>query len=49
MIHKKSILDANQSLQDFKNEIRDLNWDRFDYLQDLISQITTESEFLLIY
>lgn len=44
---QEAILDANQSLQDFKNEIRDLNWDRFDYLQDLISQITTESEFFI--
>lgn len=42
-----AIIDANQSIQDFMNSIRDLEWDNFDYLQDTISQITTEMDFLL--
>lgn len=43
----ESIIDANQSIQDFKNSIRDIEWSNFDYLQDTISQITSEADFLI--
>lgn len=43
----EAIIDANQSIQDFKNSIRDIEWSNFDYLQDTISQITTEADFLI--
>ena len=42
-----AILEANQSLVEFNNSIRDLDWEIFDYLQEQVSTITTESDFLL--
>ena len=42
-----AILEANQSLIEFNNSIRDLDWEIFDYLQEQVSTITTESDFLL--
>lgn len=42
-----AITDANASLIDFGNSMRDIEWDLFDHLQDTISQVTTESHFLL--
>lgn len=41
-----SILDANKSLIEFNNDIRDLDWEIFDYMQDSISSITDEVDFL---
>ncbi|MCR1960194.1 hypothetical protein SAMN04489758_101171 [Thomasclavelia cocleata] len=41
------IVDVNQSIVDFQNTIRDIEWSNFDYLQDTISQITTEADFLI--
>lgn len=42
-----AITDANASLIDFGNSMRDIEWDLFDHLQDTISQVTTESDFLI--
>jgi hypothetical protein len=44
---QKSIEEATTSLVEFNNEIRQLDWDIFDYIEDRIDQITQESEFLI--
>lgn len=44
---KESIADANLSLAEFAKTMREIDWEYFDYLQDSISNITDESEFLL--
>lgn len=44
---KESIQDSNLALQEYSNTIRDLEWKKFDDIQDKISKITEESEFLL--
>ncbi len=41
-----AITDATASLVDFSNQMRQIEWDLFDYMQDTISQITTEGKFL---
>lgn len=43
----QSIIESQTNLLDFANSIRELNWDRFDLLQDKISDIQEESEFLM--
>jgi len=42
-----SIQSAELNLIEFGNAIRELNWDVFDMLQDSISRITGESDFLI--
>lgn len=44
---KEAIADANLSLAEFAKTMREIDWEYFDYLQDRISNITDESEFLL--
>ncbi len=44
---KEAIADANLSLAEFAKTMREINWEYFDYLQDSISNITDESEFML--
>lgn len=44
---RESILEANNQILEFKNNIRDIKWDHFDYLQEQISNITDESDFLI--
>lgn len=43
----KAIQEANTSLIEYNNSIRDIQWDVFDKLQDKISGITDESDFLI--
>lgn len=43
----EAIQEANNSLIEYQNNIRDLNWEVFDKLQEKISTITSESEFLI--
>ena len=43
----EAILDAENALIDYNNEIRQIQWDTFDYLQESISKITDESDFLI--
>ena len=43
----QSILEANGSILEFNNSIRQLRWDIFDTIQDRISKITDESDFLI--
>lgn len=44
---KENIAKANVELVEFDKNIRNVEWDRFDYLQDRISQITQESDFFI--
>ena len=38
---------ATLAAQEYANEIRQIKWDKFDYLQEKISDITEESNFLI--
>lgn len=42
-----AIEEANTAMLEYGNSIRDIEWEVFDLLQDKISQITTEADFLL--
>lgn len=43
----ESIQMCTNNIFEFQNEIRQIEWDNFDYLHDTISQITSETEFLM--
>lgn len=43
----KSIQDAENSVIEFNNKIRELNWDVFDKTQEAISRISDETSFLI--
>lgn len=42
-----AIAEANTSLIEYNNSIRDIEWEVFDLLQEKISQITQEGDFLI--
>ena len=42
----KAIIESNTKLQEFKNSIRQVDWDLFDTLQDKISNVSDELEFM---
>lgn len=42
-----SIEEANTALLEYNNNIRDIQWQIFDLLQDRISQVADESDFLI--
>lgn len=44
---KQSIVEAQQAITEANNNIRQLKWDAFDKLQESLSDINNESEFLL--
>ena len=44
---KTAIDEAATSMQEYNNQIRQIAWDRFDMLQDEISEVIDESEFLI--
>lgn len=44
---KESIAKANVQLLEYSNTMREIEWNHFDYLQDSISQITQEADFLI--
>lgn len=44
---EEAIGEANNSLLEYKNTMRSIEWDHFTYLQDEISQLTSESDFLI--
>lgn len=44
---KESLQEAHTNLIEFANEIRNLDWEVFDFIQDRIEKITDESEFLI--
>lgn len=43
---EQAIQDANTSLLEYKNNIRELEWELFDKMQEMISDIQAESDFL---
>lgn len=43
----EAIQDANTNIIKFKNSIREIKWDIFDKIQDRISSITDEADFLV--
>lgn len=43
----KEILDANTNLIELQNTMRELDWEAFDKLQEKISYVTEESDFLI--
>ncbi len=44
---KEKLDESTLSVIEFNNAIRDLEWEQFDFLQDRISSITNESDFLI--
>lgn len=44
---KEAIQESETALVEFSNSIREIKWDRFDYLQEQISNITEEADFLI--
>lgn len=44
---KESIQDATLALSEYDNKLRSLKWDYFDFMEDRISSITDEAEFLI--
>lgn len=44
---REEIDDANLSLLEYANSIRQLNWDSFDYMLERIGRMANESEFLI--
>ena len=44
---KESIQNAELSLLDFEKSMRELDWEYFDYMEDRISNITDEADFLI--
>ena len=43
----EEILQTTIDIQKFKNEIRQIEWDRFDYMQEQIGTLNDEFEFLI--
>lgn len=43
----ESVQDAKKSLIEYQNELRQLKWDKFDWVLDRMSKITDETEFLI--
>lgn len=44
---ESALQDANTVLIEYNNSLRELEWDRFDYIQKRISSISKETEFIL--
>ena len=44
---KEQIDEATLSVVEYQNKIREIKWDRFTYLQDEISKVVDESNFLI--
>lgn len=44
---KEAIQESETAMVEFGNSIREVKWDHFDYLQDQISAITEEADFLI--
>lgn len=42
-----AIEDAEAEMQEFLNSIREIKWERFDYLQERISKVSDEAEFFI--
>lgn len=44
---KNQINEANKAVIEFNNSIREIDWQHFDYMEDRISKLTDESNFLI--
>ena len=44
---KEAIAESEVNLAEFAKTMREIEWERFDYIQDRISQITQEADFLI--
>ena len=44
---EEAIAEANVNLLEFAKTMREIEWDHFDYLQNRISQVTQEANFLI--
>ena len=44
---KESIQESETAVIEFNNSIREIKWERFEYLQEQISNITDESNFMI--
>lgn len=44
---KEAIQESETAMVEFSNTIREIKWERFDYLQEQISNITEEADFLI--
>ena len=42
----KAIIESDNALQEFNNKIRDLDWEIFDLIQDKVSNLADEIEFM---
>lgn len=42
-----SIIEADEALAKYRNELRQLDWDKFDDMQDGFSKLTDEADFLI--
>ena len=42
----EALAEANNTLQELSNTIRELEWDRFDYIEERVSRIATDADFL---
>lgn len=43
----ESLLEARTSLIEYENKIRELSWDKFDYIEEEISDIVDQAEWLI--
>ena len=43
----EAIQESQSAIIEYNNEIREIQWDRFDYLHDSISRLTDEADFLI--
>lgn len=43
----EAIQESEMALVEYANAIRDIEWERFDYIQEQISAITSEADFLI--
>lgn len=43
----EALQEAEKNVVDFNNSIRELQWERFEFLQDRISKVKDEAEFLI--
>lgn len=44
---EESIKDATSSLEEYISALRKVEWDKFDYIRNSVSEITSEAEFLI--
>lgn len=42
-----AIDESNKSLVEYKNQLRQIKWDNFDYLEERIGDITAETDFMI--